>query len=110
LPPLPSSELAELLRDHDIFITATEYDAYSNALVEALACGLPALYLRSGGSAEAVGDAGFGFDAREELPALLDRLVSEYEQRQAAIALPSLGELVDGYLEVLGLTEFVAGG
>jgi glycosyltransferase involved in cell wall biosynthesis len=110
LPPLPSNELAVLLRDHDIFITATEHDAYSNALVEALACGLPALYLRSGGSAEAVGDAGFGFDRREELPALLDRLVGEYEQRQAAIALRTLGELVDGYLEVLGLTEFVAGG
>ena len=35
---------------HDVFVTATEHDAYSNALVEALSCGLPALYLDSGGS------------------------------------------------------------
>jgi glycosyltransferase involved in cell wall biosynthesis len=110
LPPLPSRDLADLLRRHDVFLTATEHDAYSNALVEALACGLPALYLRSGGSAEAAGDAGFGFERREEIPALLDRLVDEYEARQGAIALPSLAELVDGYLEVLGLTEFVSGG
>jgi glycosyltransferase involved in cell wall biosynthesis len=103
IAPLPSRELADVLRAHDVFVTATEHDAYSNALVEALACGLPAVYLRSGGSAEAVGEAGFGFDRRADIPALLDRLVEEYEQRQAAIALPSLTQLVDGYLEVLGL-------
>jgi len=107
VPPLPSDELATLLREHDVFVTATQNDAYSNALVEALSCGLPALYLASGGSAEAVKDAGFGFTDREELPELLDRLVDEYEERQAAIDLPSLDEIVDGYLRVLGLEEFV---
>ncbi len=69
-PPLPSHELADVLRQHDIFITATENDAYSNALVEALSCGLPAVYLDSGGSREAVKEAGFGFRDREEIPAL----------------------------------------
>lgn len=107
LPPLPSHELAEVLRTQDIFVTATENDAYSNALVEALSCGLPAVYLDSGGSREAVKDAGFGFTSREELPGLLDRLVDEYQERQALIFLPSLAEIVDRYLEVLGLDEFV---
>jgi glycosyltransferase involved in cell wall biosynthesis len=107
LPPLPSHELAEELRQHDIFVTATEHDAYSNALVEALSCGLPAIYLESGGSAEAVKGAGFGFTDREEIPALLDRLVDEYEERQRAISLPTLEEIVDGYLELLGLEEYV---
>ena len=99
--------MASLLRDHDVFVTATENDAYSNALVEALSCGLPAVYLDSGGSGEAVGEAGFGFREREEIPALLDRLVDEYEERQAAISLPSLEEVADAYLEVLGLRDFV---
>jgi glycosyltransferase involved in cell wall biosynthesis len=54
VPPVPSPELANLLRRHDVFVTATENDAYSNALVEALSCGLPAIYLDSGGSSEAV--------------------------------------------------------
>jgi glycosyltransferase involved in cell wall biosynthesis len=106
--PLPPHELAELLRAHDVFFTATEHDAYSNALVEALCCGLPAVYLDSGGSREAVKDAGFGFRERAEIPALLDRLVDEYEERQAAISLPSLAQVVDQYLETLGLDEFVA--
>jgi glycosyltransferase involved in cell wall biosynthesis len=107
VPPVPSSELAGLLRQHDVFLTASRNDAYSNALVEALSCGLPAVYLESGGSGEAVKEAGLGFKEREEIPALLDRLVDEYEQRQAAISLPSLAEVVDAYLEVLGLDSFV---
>jgi glycosyltransferase involved in cell wall biosynthesis len=107
VPPLPSGELAELLRRHDVFVTATEHDAYSNALVEALSCGLPAIYLASGGSGEAVKEAGFAFTAREEIPALLERLVDEYEKRQAAVSLPTLADVADGYLELLGLDEFV---
>ena len=106
--PLPSQELAALLRTQDVFVTATEHDAYSNALVEALCCGLPAVYLRSGGSAEAVKEAGFGFTEWDEVPALLDRLRDEYEERQARISLPSLAEVTDGYLDALGLKEFVA--
>jgi glycosyltransferase involved in cell wall biosynthesis len=107
VPPLASAALAELLRGHDIFVTATENDAYSNALVEALSCGLPAVYLDSGGSREAVQDAGLAFTDRAQIPALLDRLVAEYEGRQAAISLPSLAALADQYLEALGLHEFV---
>jgi glycosyltransferase involved in cell wall biosynthesis len=104
---VPSRELADLLRAHDVFVTATEHDAYSNALVEALSCGLPAIYLESGGSGEAVKDGGFGFRRAEEIPELLDRLVDEYEERQAAISLPPLEEVVDDYLDVLGLEAFV---
>jgi glycosyltransferase involved in cell wall biosynthesis len=107
VPPLPSHELASFLRTQDVFVTATENDAYSNALVEALCCGLPALYLRSGGSGEAVKDAGLGFSDWEEVPALLDRLRDEYEDRQARISLPTLAEVTDDYLDVLGLHEFV---
>lgn len=107
IPPVGSVELAGLLREHDIFVTATMNDAYSNALVEALSCGLPAVYLDSGGSREAVKEAGFGFKSAEEVPGLLERLVADYEEYQAAISLPSLAEVTDRYLEVLGLDSFV---
>jgi glycosyltransferase involved in cell wall biosynthesis len=106
VPPVPSHELAGLLREHDVFVTATQHDAYSNALVEALSCGLPAIYLASGGSAEAVKEAGFAFSEQEEIPALLDRLRDEYEERRARISLPTLDEIVDAYLDALGLGEF----
>jgi hypothetical protein len=50
-----------------------------------------------------VGEAGLGFDDREELPELLDRLAAELDERRAAIRVPSLGEVADRYLETLGL-------
>jgi glycosyltransferase involved in cell wall biosynthesis len=103
LEPLPSAELAEVLRRQDFYVTASLADPCSNALLEALACGLPALYVRSGGHHELAGDAGVGFDEREELPELLDRLAGELDERRAAIRVPRLAEVADRYLDVLGL-------
>lgn len=103
--PVPSEQLAALLGEHDIYVTASLNDPCSNALLEALACGVPAIYANSGGHPEIVGEAGFGFSSQEEIPALLDQLVIEYEQRQANISLPSLAQVADQYLAVMGITE-----
>ena len=99
--PLPSERLAELLRTQDVYLAPSRDDPCSNALLEAMACGLPAAYLRSGGHPELVGEAGIGFDDAEEVPAVLSRLVEEHEQRRAKIRVPALREVADRYLEVL---------
>jgi len=104
-PAVPSIKLADLLRQHDIFITASLHDPCSNALLEALACGLPAIYANSGGHAEIVGEAGFGFSSQEEIPILLDRLVDQYETRQAQIAISALAEVTSQYLSVMGISQ-----
>ncbi len=101
--PLPSHGVAEQLRAHDVFFTASRHEACSNALLEGLACGLPALYVRSGSNGELVGEAGVGFDAPEELPAALESIAARYEELRAAIEIPSLAEVADRYAEVLGL-------
>jgi glycosyltransferase involved in cell wall biosynthesis len=103
VPPLDSEGVAALLREHDVYLAPSRNDPCSNALVEALACGLPVLYLRSGGHPELVGDSGFGYEDREEIPGLLDRLVGEYDERRARISISSLAEVADRYLAVLGL-------
>jgi len=99
--PLPSEQLADLLREQDAYLATSRDDPCSNALLEALACGLPAVFLRSGGHPELVGAGGIGFDEVEELPDVLMRLREELEQRRAAIHVPSLEEVADRYLEVL---------
>jgi glycosyltransferase involved in cell wall biosynthesis len=99
--PVPSREVAELLRASDVYLAASRDDPCSNALVEALACGLPAAFLRSGGHPELVGDAGIGFDSPEELPDVLRRLAAELEERRARIVVPALAEIADRYLDVL---------
>ena len=99
--PLPSRELAEELRAHDLYLAPSRNDPCSNALLEALACGLPAAFRASGGHPELAGEAGLPFVSAEELPEVLDRLVFELEERRGAIAVPSLAEVADRYLEVL---------
>jgi glycosyltransferase involved in cell wall biosynthesis len=99
--PLASEPLADLLREHDVYLAASRDDPCSNALLEALACGLPAAFLRSGGHPELVGEGGIGFTEVEELPAVLERLRAEHEVRREAIRVPALADAADRYLEVL---------
>ncbi len=103
--PVDSAAVAELLRAHDVYIAASRDDPCSNALLEALACGLPAAFLASGGHPELVGEGGLPFREDEELPSVLDRLVAELEERRAAISTPAIADVADRYLEVLGLAS-----
>ena len=99
--PIPSEPLADLLRSQDMYLAPSRDDPCSNALLEALACGLPAAFLRSGGHPELVGEGGIGFDDAEELPAVFALLAAELDARRAAIRVPALGDVADRYLAVL---------
>ncbi len=101
VPPLASRPLADLLREHDVYLAASRDDPCSNALLEGLACGLPAAFRRSGGHPELVGDGGLGFDEAEELPSVFARLREDLDGRRAAIRVPALADVADRYLEVL---------
>ncbi len=85
----------------DCYVAASIDDPCSNALRDALACGLPALFRRSGGHPELVGEGGVGFDGPDDAAAALDRLAAELDDRRDAIVVPALGEVADAYLEVL---------
>jgi len=101
IAPLPSGQLADLLRTQDIYLAASLDDPCSNALLEALACGLPAAFAASGGHPELVGVAGLPFSSPEALPDVLARLADDLDGYRAAIRVPSLAEVADRYLEVL---------
>jgi glycosyltransferase involved in cell wall biosynthesis len=103
LPPQGSLGLAELLRAHDVYLAPGLHEAASNALLEALACGLPALYVRSGGHAEIVG-GGLGYDERAALPELVEQLVAEYDDRRDRISVPRLADVTDRYLVAMELS------
>ena len=86
--PVASRRGRRALSSHDVYVAPSRDDPCSNALLEALACGLPAAFLESGGHPELVGEGGLPFEADEELPDVLDRLVEEIEMRRAAICDP----------------------
>jgi glycosyltransferase involved in cell wall biosynthesis len=101
LGPIASKPLAAELRRSDVYLAPSRNDPCSNALLEALASGLPAVFRASGGHSELVGDAGVAFDEPEEAGDALDRLVSELDERRASIRVTPLAEVADRYLEVL---------
>jgi glycosyltransferase involved in cell wall biosynthesis len=103
VPPAPSQEVARLLREHDVFISPSRNDPCSNALLEALACGLPAVYLDSGGHRELVGDAGVAYEDDRELPDAVERIAGEVADRRARIVIPSLKRVADRYLAAMGM-------
>lgn len=84
-------EVADMLRIYaaaDIFILPTIYDPFSNACLEALACGLPVITTRSNGFSEIIENGVHGsiVDHAGDLLALRDaiRLWSDPSRRAAA--------------------------
>lgn len=98
IPPQTSQGLAQILREQDIYLTASENDPCSNALLEALACGLPALYFESGGHGELTGFGGLPFNSPEHLLTQLDRLVNHYEGFKAGIWVESMEDIAAKYI------------
>ena len=101
LGPIATEPLAAELRRSDVYLAPSRNDPCSNALVEALASGLPAVFRRSGGHPELVGAAGVPFDEADEAADALDRLVVELAERRSAIRLTRIEEVADRYLGVL---------
>ncbi len=102
--PVPSEKLADILRQHDIYITASQKDPCSNALIEALACGLPALYLNDGGHPELVGFGGLPFNQVDEILPQLEVLCNNYEMYQNLIVISHLDDVAEKYLALLKKT------
>jgi glycosyltransferase involved in cell wall biosynthesis len=101
VPAVPSKQLAEILREHDIYITASQNDPCSNAVIEALACGLPVLFRNDGGHPELVGYGGLPFAEEEDIIPQLETIVANYEMFQRLIAVPTMDEVAESYLTLL---------
>ncbi len=97
----PSEPLADLLRQQDIYLTASRDDPCSNALIEALACGLPSLYFDSGGHRELARFGGLPFAHPFEIPRLLECVRAHYRQYQRLISVPTISDVTDVYLRLL---------
>jgi hypothetical protein len=60
--------------------------------------------LDSGGHRELVGQAGLAFTEAGGIPDLLEVLVRDYESYRACISVPSIEDVADQYLAVMGLS------
>ena len=101
LRAIATEPLAEELRRSDVYLAPSRNDPCSNALLEALASGLPVVFRASGGHPELVGDAGVPFHEPDEVVDALERVVGELDAHRSAIRLSSIAEVTDRYIEVL---------
>jgi glycosyltransferase involved in cell wall biosynthesis len=101
MDPVPSERLSGILREHDIYIAPSEDDPCSNALLEALACGHPVVYRKSGGHPELVGEAGAGFTNNEEALKAIDQVAEDIEKYRSLIKLQTMSDVARRYLSVL---------
>jgi glycosyltransferase involved in cell wall biosynthesis len=103
VPPQDSHRLAELLRAHDLYLAPNRNEPASNALLEALTCGLPVLYLDSGGSPELVVFGGLPFTDTSDILPQLDRLATNLDTFRSCIWVPTIDEIARQYIELARL-------
>jgi glycosyltransferase involved in cell wall biosynthesis len=106
IDPVSSDDLATILRNHDIYITASKDDPCSNAVIEALSCGLPVVYLLSGGHRGIVGYGGLGFETKEEVPHLLEMIIENYENFYNLIVPPDIKSITEKYIQCFELSNY----
>lgn len=95
--PVDSQELAMILKNHDIFITASKNDPCSNSLIEALSCGLPAIVLNSGGHPELVQKGGELFEGEKDVIEKIEKVAKNYRQYQSQLPKFSIERVAQQY-------------
>ncbi len=79
--PVTQSELADIYRQHDVFLHAAEYDPCPNVLLEAMSTGMPVFYHDTGGSPDIAGSYGIRLPDKPDADGLatsLDQMKAQY--------------------------------
>ena len=104
---VPSQQLAEMYRQADIFLALSSDDPCSNALIEALACGLPVVFLDSGGHGELVKNAGEAFANRTDLITAILKVSSNLHEYKSSINYKNADEVLQMYYHAVFSPELV---
>jgi glycosyltransferase involved in cell wall biosynthesis len=100
IEPQPSARLADILRQQHIFIGLSHNEPCSNAVMEALHCGLPALLRNSGGNPEFVAHGGVAlFDGDAEIPRKLDDICANYLSLRKELSPINITSIARSYIE-----------
>lgn len=101
IDPVNSCDLAVLLKQHNIFITASIKDPCSNSLIEALNCGLPAVVMDDGGHPELVGKGGETFNSTEDVINKIETVVANYDLYKKGIITRNILDAAQKYYDII---------
>ena len=85
LEPMDGRALAEEIGRHHALVTGARYEAGGNHYIEAMSCGLPVLFLKSGATPEYCQNHGLGFRPHE-FESKLSEFRGQYARYAAAVA------------------------
>ncbi len=77
ISPKEGDELAKILKDSHVYVTGSINEPSGNHHIEGAQCGLPILFLDSGGTTEYCRDFGLGFTDDFELK--LEQIIADYD-------------------------------
>ncbi len=97
IKPVCSEELAKFLKEHDVYITASQNDPCSNSLIEALSCGLPAVARNNGGHPELVKNGGELFEGKQDIIEKIEKVAKNYSYYQSQIPEFSIKKIAQFY-------------
>ncbi len=84
ISPKYGQEVGDILRDHDVYVTGSRFEACGMHFIEAACCGLPVMYHKDGGSSpEVCRSFGKEFDSVETLVAAIDYYKQENNRNDA---------------------------
>ena len=78
LPPITGTKLADEIRKHNIYVTASKHEPCGNHYIEGIACGLPYLYSTEGGGARECGEFGLEFGDFENFKIKLEEIIRDH--------------------------------
>ncbi len=90
-------ELAGILKQNDIFITASKIESCSNVLIEAFSCGLPCLAFNSSSNPEIIGAGGVLFENSQDVLQKIDKISNNYLNYQKNLPVFSLDKIANDY-------------
>jgi glycosyltransferase involved in cell wall biosynthesis len=97
IKPVPNQEVARLLKEHDIYVIASRSDPCSNALIEGLHCGLPAVAKNDGGHPDIICKAGELFEDTTDVLTAIEMVSNDLLRYQEQIKLSTLNEVGKEY-------------
>ena len=102
IKPVPSKKIAVLLKENDIYITASKNDPCSNSLIEALSCGLAVVALGDGGHPELIQKGGELFEGKKDVIKMIQKVVKNYNSYLSKIPFFLIKKTAQEYYQFAG--------